>query len=143
MARVLDDTSLHAFIGGRPATEKELRARYVRQVVGHSADGAQGWLNWVVRLRESGAAVGTVQATLVNQDRRMTAAIAWVIATPHQGHGYARGAAAAMAEWLLRSGVDGLVAYVHPDHVASINVATHLGLAPTETVEDGEVRWVR
>ncbi|MGH3383796.1 MAG: GNAT family N-acetyltransferase [Nocardioidaceae bacterium] len=143
LAPVLDDDGLHTFIGGRPATEDELRARYVRQAVGHSADGAEGWLNWVVRRRDSGAAVGTVQATLAHQDRGMTAAVAWVIASPHQGHGYAKEAAAAMAEWLLRGGVDGLVAYVHPDHGASINVATHLGLSPTETVEDGEVRWVR
>jgi hypothetical protein len=32
-------------------------------------------------------------------------------------------------------------AHIHPDHVASIGVARTLGLSPTSTVVDGEVRW--
>jgi hypothetical protein len=30
---------------------------------------------------------------------------------------------------------------MHPEHQASMRVAEHLGLAPTEVVVDGEVRW--
>ena len=41
MAAVLDDERLHAFIGGRPATLEELRARYVQLVAGRSADGSK------------------------------------------------------------------------------------------------------
>jgi len=39
--------------------------------------------------------------------------------------------------------VDRLVAHIHPDHLASARVAERLGLAPTDAVQDGEVRWVR
>ena len=34
----------------RPPSLDQLRERYRRLVVGHSADGSQQWLNWVVRL---------------------------------------------------------------------------------------------
>jgi RimJ/RimL family protein N-acetyltransferase len=140
MAAVLDDERLHAFIGGRPATPEELHARYVRLVAGHSADGWQGWLNWVVRHRPSGVAVGTVQATL-RTNGTVTAELAWVITTAHQRRGYAKEAAAAMTDWLRRRGVSAFVAHIHPSHEASISVARYLGLTPTDTVEDGEIRW--
>ena len=42
-----------------------------------SPDGSEEWLNWVVREKESNAAVGTLQATIAG-DR---AFVAWVIAT--------------------------------------------------------------
>jgi RimJ/RimL family protein N-acetyltransferase len=140
MAPVLDDQRLHDFIGGRPATLEELRARYIQLVAGHSADGSQGWLNWVVRHRRSGVAVGTVQATLRSNGGVM-AEVAWVIAAAHQGQGYAKEASAAMTRWLCDRGVDALIAHVHPTHEASIRVARYLGLTPTDMVEDGEVRW--
>lgn len=35
-----------------------------------------------------------------------------------------------------------LVADIHPDHAASINLARALGLAPTDQVIDGEIRWI-
>ncbi|HET6685426.1 MAG TPA: GNAT family N-acetyltransferase [Jiangellaceae bacterium] len=140
MAPVLDDQRLHDFIGGRPATLEELRARYIQLVAGHSADGSQGWLNWVVRHRRSGVAVGTVQATL-RSNGGVTAEVAWVIAAAHQGQGYAKEASAAMTRWLCHRGVDALIAHVHPTHEASIRVARYLGLTPTDMVEDGEVRW--
>jgi len=142
MATVLDDERLHAFIGGRPATLDELRARYIRLVAGRSADGSQGWLNWVVRHRRIGVPVGTVQATL-RSNGAVTAEVAWVIAAPHQRLGYAKEASAAMTGWLRHRGVEALVAHVHPSHEASIRVARYLGLTPTDLVDDGEVRWTR
>ena len=140
MAPLLDDQSLHTYIGGHPPTFEELRDRYGRQVAGRSADGEQGWLNWIVRDRDSGAAVGTVQATMWRAGR-ITAEVAWVIASRHQGQGYAGEAAAAMAGWLREHGADLLVAHVHPEHRASARVAERLGLTAGEVREDGEVRW--
>jgi len=52
MAALLDDPGLHAFIGGQPASLRELQERYRRQVTGSSPDGLQRWLNWVLRRRE-------------------------------------------------------------------------------------------
>jgi len=141
MAPALDDHRLHEYIGGRPATVQQLRARYARQLTGRSADGAQGWLNWIVRHRESNAVVGTVQATLREGAAGTSAEIAWVVAAAHQRQGYAKEAAAAMVRWLRRHGADVFVAHVHPEHEASASVAGHVGLEPTDAIRDGEVRW--
>jgi len=141
MAPLLDDEDLHIYIGGHPATLDELRARYRRQSVGRSPDGEQGWLNWVVRHRVSGAAVGTVQATIRRDVERLSADLAWVITTRHQRQGYASEAAAGMAAWLRHHGVHVLTAHVHPEHRASIRVAERLGLTATDIVVDGETRW--
>jgi RimJ/RimL family protein N-acetyltransferase len=141
MAPLLDDNDLHTYTGGHPATLDELRARYQRQSAGHSPTGHQGWLNWVVRHRDSGVAVGTVQATISRDTDQLSADLAWVIATEHQRQGYASEAAAGMAAWLRHHGVHTLTAHVHPEHQASIHVAKRLGLAATGTLVNGEIRW--
>ena len=141
MAAVLDDAALHTFTGGEPATPEQLRSRYARQVVGHSADGSEQWLNWIARDRATGAAVGYVQATVTEHEGQRSADVAWVVGVPHQGRGYAGEAAQLMADWLRREGVDVITAHVHPDHPASNAVARRLGLRPTDAMVDGEVRW--
>jgi RimJ/RimL family protein N-acetyltransferase len=141
MAPLLDDVGLHEFIGGEPASLDDLRARYTRQAVGRSPDGSQRWLNWVVRVRDGGSAVGTTQATVTEPDGVSTAEVAWVVARAHQGKGYAVESARAMVEWLHEQSVEVVVAHVHPEHQASMAVARAIGLAPTDVVVDGEVRW--
>lgn len=69
LVTVLADERLHEFIGGRPATTAELRERYGRLVAG-SGDPGELWLNWTVRRRADAQAVGTMQATLVDEDGR-------------------------------------------------------------------------
>ena len=143
MVVVLDDPDLHVFIGGQPATREELRARYEQLVLGRSRDGSERWLNWVIRRRDDGRPVGTVQATVTEQDLTLTAEIAWVIGTGQQRQGFAREAALAMVACLREHGVTTIVAHVHPQHEASEAVARALGLAPTDALVDGEVRWER
>jgi RimJ/RimL family protein N-acetyltransferase len=128
MVDVLADPALYEFIGGEPPTESDLVARYTRQV------SREEWLNWIVRLRESGEAIGTVQVTL----KPDAAELAWVVSTNAQGHGYATEATQAVIAWL---DADLLIAHIHPDHVASNAVATRLGFQPTDQLKDGEVRW--
>jgi RimJ/RimL family protein N-acetyltransferase len=144
MAPLLDDPGLHTFIGGRPATLLQLQEQYRRQVVGRSPDGAQRWLNWVVRRREDGCAIGTVQATVTEHvavEGGPAAEVAWVVATAHQGQGYAGEAAPIMIAWLRAQGVETILAYVHPEHEASRAVARAIGLVETTTVVDGETLW--
>lgn len=47
----------------------------------------------------------------------------------------------AMARWLQSRGVNTLVAYVHPEHHASMGVARKLGLHPTPMTDGIEIRW--
>jgi RimJ/RimL family protein N-acetyltransferase len=142
MCPVLDDRSLHQYIGGKPLNLGQLRARYVVQVTGHSPDGAQGWLNWIMRHSTEQAVVGTVQATLSHQQGSMSAEIAWIVASPYQRRGYATEAARAIVGWLRQQGVDVFTAHIHPEHEASVRVARRLGLTATDAMVDGETRWV-
>jgi RimJ/RimL family protein N-acetyltransferase len=141
LAPVLDDTSLHQFIGGRPDTVEGLRARFARQARGSSPDRRERWLNWVVRERATGQAVGTMQATVRSSEGRDVADVAWVVGVAHQRQGIAKEAAGLVVSWLRGRGVSAVRAHIHPDHHASIAVARSLGLRPTDVVEDGELRW--
>ncbi|MFE6227077.1 MULTISPECIES: GNAT family N-acetyltransferase [unclassified Streptomyces] len=136
MVGVLGDPALHRFIGGAPEGLEELRARYARWAAGAPEPGTS-WCNWVVRERNGGRLVGTVQATVAG-DR---AEVAWVVGTAWQGRGYASEAARALVGWLRDRGRT-VVAHVHPEHAASAAVARAAGLVPTDEVHDGEVRWV-
>lgn len=139
MVRVLADPLLYAFTGGEPPTLGQLRQRYARQVVGHSDDGSQQWLNWIVRTRADRQRIGTVQATIAAAGT--LAEIAWVVGVPWQGRGYAREAAAALVGWLRDGGLDRISAHVHPAHRASEAVARAAGLEPTNETDDGERLW--
>jgi RimJ/RimL family protein N-acetyltransferase len=141
LAPVLDDVALHVFVGGQPVDVEELRARCERQARGRSPDGRQRWLNWVVRERRAGRSVGTVQATLMEEQRTVVAELAWVIGSSHQGQGFAKEAAGVTAAWLRAQGVQCLRAHIHPRHHASMAVARSAGLAPTTVIVEGEVRW--
>ncbi len=138
MALVLADPALHSFIGGAPLPPRALRARYERLAAG-SPDPAVVWANWVLRLRERGCLVGTVQARIATALDR--AEPAWTVGTSWQGQGFATEAARALADRLTRLPVGLLVAHVHPDHAASAAVAAACGLRPTPYREDGEIRW--
>ncbi len=141
LAPVLADPLLHTFIGGEPLDREQLEARYQRQVVDRSADGSQRWLNWLVRDHRDGQALGTVQATVRMQRDGLTAEVAWVIGTTYQGQGYATEAAGLLVDWLRDQGVNNVVAHVHPQHKTSMAVARAVGLAPTRTIVDREIRW--
>ena len=138
LAPVLADPALHAFTGGAPSTEDELRERFARQSIGRSPDGAQAWLNWVVRDRATADAVGTFQATVGGR----TAELAWVIATSRRGEGLATEAATAVADALRADGIATFIAHIHPEHAASAAIARRLGMRPTQARDDGEIRWV-
>ncbi len=143
MVDVLADPRLYAFTGGVPPSLEELRLRYERQTVGRSAGGTETWLNWIVRMRPGGEAIGFVQATISWSGVEQAADVAWVIGVPWQGHRYATEAARAVVDWLVASGVTDVTAHVHPDHVTSASVASAAGLAPTQKLEDGERVWRR
>lgn len=134
---VLDDVALHRFTGGRPLDRQALAERLAYLGAGAPTGSGELWGNWVVRMADTGAVVGTVQVTL----RDAEAAVAWVIGTAAQGRGLASEAAAALTGWLSGLGVERIVAFVHPDHHASAAVARRAGLRPTGRLKDGEVVW--
>lgn len=139
MAAVLADPSLYRFTGGEPPCTPELERRYTAQVRGHSVDRTEVWLNRIVVSGPGREPVGYVQATIPRNGTPTE--IAWVIGKPWQGRGFAGRAAELLVADLAGRGVQHLRAHIHPDHEASERIARRLGLAPTTTVVDGEVRW--
>ena len=136
LASLLDDRNLHEFIGGEPLTEPALEARYHRLVAGAPSGSGVTWLNWTIRRRADGQAVGTAQATVVDRD----AALAWVVASKWQGRGYASDVARALVAWAEREGLTAS-ASVHPRHTASERVASRAGLRPTGDWAADERVW--
>lgn len=141
MVGVLSGAALYAFTGGSPPGLGELRARYARLATGRSPDGREEWRNWILRREPDRAAVGYVQATIV--DRGSRAEIAWVVGLNWQRQGFAAEAVRALVTWLEARGVSVIQAHIHPDHTASAAVARRTGLVPTGQSDDGEQLWLR
>lgn len=141
MVEVLADASVYEYTGGQAPSLEQLQRRYAAQVVGHSEDRSQGWFNWIVKKESTYVPMGFVQATLARNRSGMLAYIAWVISPIHQGQGMASEATTAMSLWLRSKGVNSFVAYVHPEHGASMGVARNQGLHPTPLTEGIEIRW--
>jgi RimJ/RimL family protein N-acetyltransferase len=88
LAPVLDDAALHEFIGGAPLPAATLTRRYARLATRRSPDGHSLWRNWVMRVRDTGDAVGTVQVTMpAGGPAAGPAEVAWVVGVQAQGHG--------------------------------------------------------
>ena len=118
-----------------------LAVRYARLAARRSPGGDQLWGNWVLRVRLTGEAAGTVQATLPAGVRRPgLAEVAWVVVRAAQGRGYASEAARSLVAVLQAAGWT-VVAYIHPGHLASQRVARAAGLSLTAGIRDGETRW--
>ena len=163
MVGLLADRSLYAFYDDEASPGLAgLRARYARQAAGRSPDGREVWHSWIVRERESGRAIGFVQATVgatagtstatvdtaaTPYDGAGSAELAWVIGVPWQGRGYATEAATAVRDAVRGPGsatgddVTLVHAHIAPGHTASETVARRLGLVPTSVVHEGETRW--
>ena len=141
MVEVLASPDLYRFTGGEPPTAQILQARYARQSTGRSPDGGAGWLNWIIRTRATGQAIGFVQATLTGVNEELAGELAWLITPSAQRRGAALESSAAVLVWLKGRHVRLVEALIHPDHVASALVAQRLGLAASSVRVNGETRW--
>ena len=117
----------------------ELRARYERW----PPDGRPG--PGLAQLGDPAARdaelVGTVQATVGPDRRRVVSRAGLGRRDPWQGRGVAP-RPPRPGGWLRAHGSDRVVAHVHPNHLGSQGVARSIGLEPTDSVVDGETEWV-
>ncbi len=127
MFRVLSDPMLYDFENAPPASERWLAERYARLEARQSADGAQQWLNWVVRL-ESGELCGYVQATIVASG---SALVAYELGSRWWRRGIGSAAVRAMLDELAsRHAVPMAVAVFKRANHRSLGLLRHLGFEP-------------
>ena len=147
MFAVLSDPAIYTYENAPPPSLEWLRNRFERLESRQSADGAEQWLNWVIRLQGEGL-IGYVQAT-VRADG--SAAIAYELGSAHWGLGLARRATEAMlAELVERYGVTTLYAVAKARNHRSLRLLGRLGfgvagsdLRALRGVESDEALMVR
>jgi ribosomal-protein-alanine N-acetyltransferase len=124
---VLSDPSIYEYENAPPASVEWLRERFTKLETRQSPDGAQQWLNWVIRL-ETSELIGYVQAT-IHADRR--AAIAYELASRYWGRGLARCAVQAMIRELVEGyKVRRLSAVLRRENQRSLRFLQRLGFTP-------------
>ncbi len=137
LAGLLDDEFVRDALG--VGDVQGLRRRFAAWESRRSPDGAERWLNWIVRDGADGRALGWVQTTV----RGATASIAYALLAGERGRGAASDAVRVMIRWLRTElGVIDLTTSIAPTNVASANVARAVGLEPTDGRDAGEIIWV-
>ena len=110
MFALLQDPAIYRYENEAPRSLELLRERFLRLESRVSADGAQTWLNWVVRLQGAGL-IGFVQATIRPDG---SADIAYVFGSAYWGRGLAYEAVHATLRALsARSGHCARQWYIH------------------------------
>lgn len=117
MFGVLSDPAIYEFENAAPESEQWLARRFARLESRRSPDGAQVWLNWVIRL-ESGEVAGYVQATLAQDG---CAHIAYELGSRF----WRRGIATAAVEAML---AEVATTYSAPLAVAIVKACNHRSL---------------
>jgi RimJ/RimL family protein N-acetyltransferase len=124
MFAVLSDPAIYEFENAPPESLAWLERRFAELESRASADGAQRWLNWVVRL-PTGALAGYVQATIM---RDRGALIAYELASKHWRQGIGSGAVRTMLEELASTyRVSAYVAVVKTANYRSLALLRSLG----------------
>ena len=139
---VLRDARVYRYLDTEPpADEASLRARLVRLETRRSPDGAETWLNWIVR-NPAGVLVGYVQATVASDHG---ADIGYVLGAEHGRQGYGRAAVATMLDELRTGyGVTRVRATIERDNDASRRLLERLGFAAGDDAPGtSELHFVR
>ncbi|MEO6929391.1 MAG: GNAT family N-acetyltransferase [Casimicrobiaceae bacterium] len=127
MFGVLADSAIYEFENAPPTSVEWLRERYVKLESRRSPNGAEQWLNWVIRL-PTGELIGYVQATVEAHER---ATIAYEIASAHWGRGFGREAVGAMMTELAQvHGVRHFFAVLKRQNFRSVALLKRLGFSP-------------
>jgi RimJ/RimL family protein N-acetyltransferase len=99
MFPVLSDPAIYDWLDyGAPSSVEALQTRYARLEAGHSPDGSEVWLNFLVRLN-GGQAIGDVQATVYPGQKTY---VGYVLASAYWGKGYAAEAMTALLAHLAQ-----------------------------------------
>lgn len=129
---ILADARLYTYVpDAARATVALLSERFGELERGAPPGENEIWLNWLLRRRDDGAAIGTLQATVEPGGR---AWIGYLLTPPAWGHGFATEACAwLVAELARRHGVRDIMASVDVRNARSIAVLERVGFARVAT----------
>jgi ribosomal-protein-alanine N-acetyltransferase len=137
-ARFVADAAMMRFITGSVWTDAQIDGFFQRQ-----ADNLarSGMCMAALCLRDSGELIGVAGAQPL--DRRIGHDIGWWVWKNHWRQGYASEAAAAIRDHALQHlGLDRVSAVIDPDNLASIGVATRIGMRLVgRTTADQTASW--
>lgn len=135
---VLHDPRLYEHVPqDPPISELWLAHRYALLESRLSPEADEVWLNWVLRRREAGDCIGSVQVTL---DADASAYFAYELGSAFWRQGFAGEACAAVLQVLQADfGVRQVVAEVDTLNVASIRLLERLGFTRTALKRDADV----
>lgn len=131
MFEALRDPKMYAYIP-RKAPEKlaDIEARFARVIQETAPDRLEQWLNWTVWLRDTGAGIGTIEAT-VKPDHR--AEIGYLFDPRIWRRGYGKEAVTAMLSHLRGQGAASFEASIDIRNDASKALVRALGFEHMET----------
>lgn len=125
MFELASDPAMYRYVPQDPPESLEkLAARYKFLETRVSPDGAELWLNWIVRLKSENACVGVVQVTLPRDGR---AQLAYEIGARYWRRGFATEACARVIEALFEQGAVEVRAELDTRNEASIALLERLG----------------
>lgn len=130
-AAMCADSEVMRYIGGRTVLSREDAWRQMAMFVGHWQ--LRGFGMWAVQERASGSFVGRVGLHFPEgwPDREL----AWTLARPHWGRGFALEAArAALTHAFGPLGWHRVISLIDPDNIRSIRLAERLGERMEEEV---------
>lgn len=132
----LADPAGYLFLpGDPPASVADLRQRYERQGIGRSPDGAEIWLNWVVRRSGSDILLGYTQATI----RMRVALVATHVFPTHWRQGVGTAALRATLDRLFATTpIDEARALVDTRNSALIALVRKLSFECLRTIADAD-----
>jgi RimJ/RimL family protein N-acetyltransferase len=131
MFEALRHPEMYAFIPrAAPKAEADVADRFARVMQETAPGRAEQWLNWTVWLRETGAPLGTIEAT-VSADRGVS--IGYLFDPRVWRRGYAREAVSAMLHLIIASGAVRFEASIDIRNLASKALAQSLGFRHAET----------
>jgi RimJ/RimL family protein N-acetyltransferase len=128
----LQDPRLYRWIPQQPPSLEYLQERYRRLETRLSPDGAEGWLNWALKLKATGDYVGNLEATLRANG---AALMAYFIFPAFWRHGYAREACHLLCAHLCAEmGMREIDTLIDTRNAASIALMQSLGFMLAERI---------
>jgi [ribosomal protein S5]-alanine N-acetyltransferase len=132
MFEVLSDPAIYEFENAPPASADWLHTRFSKLEARASPDGAEQWLNWVIRLTASQQLAGYVQATIIDQQ----ALLAYELSSTHWGKGIARAAVSAVLQELAQHyGIKQYFAILKQRNYRSKKLLDRLGFVQASAAE--------